>query len=76
MSENLSTYDYRVVKTDEGYSIYEVYYDQLGKPEAYSADPTLNFYCETVEGLKSELEIIKKAFDLFALELEDIGSTK
>ena len=66
-------WNYRTVKTKEGYSIYEVYYDENGKPIGTTKEPILDFYCKTPEDLMYELEVIKKAFESPPINDEDIG---
>ena len=67
------TWNYRIVKTDEGYSIYEVFYDDKGKAIATTKNPTLDFHVESVDGIKEELEIIKEAFNKSPLNMDEIG---
>ena len=67
-------WNYRVVKTVEGYSIYEVFYDDNGRPKATTENPTLDFYCDTPEGILNELDIIKRAFESSPLDMNEIGS--
>ena len=70
------SWDYRVVKTEEGYTVYEVFYDEDGNPVATTEKPALDFHCETPEGLMSELDVIRMAFESPLIDLEDIGSKK
>ena len=67
------TWNYRVIKTPVGFSVYEVYYDDAGLPIGTTADPVLDFFCDTPEGLIEELEIIRVAFDKPPLDQEEIG---
>ncbi len=70
------TWNYRVVKTEEGYSIYEVLYNEDGKPISCTENPILDFYCDSPKGLKHELNILKKAFKKPPLDLDNIGLNK
>lgn len=67
------SWNYRVIKSAEGYSIYEVFYDDNGNPDACTQEPIVDFYCETPEAIQFELDIIKKAFDKPVLNIEDFG---
>ncbi|MDD1608609.1 MAG: hypothetical protein LUQ18_08955 [Methylococcaceae bacterium] len=66
------TWNYRIIKTPEGFSVYEVFYDEEGKPVSTTVNPTLDFFCDTVEELLEELEIIKAAFDMPAIDINTI----
>ncbi len=66
------TWNYRVVKTAEGFSIFEVFYDDAGRPVGCTKRPTLDFFCETPEGILEEWEIIRAAFDEPALDMDSI----
>ena len=70
------SWNYRIVKTDDGYSVFEVYYDEMGRPTSYTAKPMLNFFCESPAGLLEELEILKRAFDADPLDESEIGTEK
>jgi hypothetical protein len=48
------SWDYRVVRTAHGYAIYEVYYDDGGRPEARTEDPASPFG-ETLEALVDDV---------------------
>lgn len=67
------TWNYRVVKTSDGYSVYEVFYNEAGEPSGCASKPTLDFFCDTREDLIGELEIIRHAFDSAALDISEIG---
>jgi hypothetical protein len=66
------TWNYRIVKTPEGFSVYEVFYDDNGSPVLTTVNPTLDFFCDTVDGLLEEIEIIKLAFDKPAIDIKTI----
>lgn len=69
------TWNYRVVKSEAGLSVYEVYYDKFGMPIATSAEPVLNFFCDTVEAIQYEItDRIMAALNEPILRIEDIGS--
>jgi len=70
------TWNYRIVKTAEGFSIYEVFYDESGRPISCTERPTLDFFCETPDGVLEELEVIKAAGDKPFLERDAIGKPR
>lgn len=70
------TWNYRLIKSDKGYSIHEVYYDANGKPIASTLNPIMDFYCESPEDLMYELDLIKKAFESPPIDENDIGRKK
>lgn len=55
-------WNYRVVSSEDGYSIHEVYYKADGSIEAYTLNP-VNSYGETAEELKADLEMMLAAFN-------------
>ncbi len=67
-------WNYRVLRTDEGYSVFEVFYDENEKPVGTTEKPILDFYCETPEDILHELEIIKDAFSSGVLDMKEIGT--
>lgn len=67
------TWNYRIVKSNEGFSVYEVFYDENGELNGITKDPILGFYCETPDDILEELEIIKKAIKEPILNIEDIS---
>jgi hypothetical protein len=70
------TWNYRVVRTAEGVSVFEIFYDEAGRPTGSAERPTLNFFCETEGGVLSELEVIRGAFELPTLSSSDIEGEK
>lgn len=68
------SWNYRVVKTavdgEESYGIHEVYYDEAGKPQMFSADPC-PVYSETLEGLQKEIARFEAALGRPALQESD-----
>jgi hypothetical protein len=68
------TWNYRVVKTQDGYSVYEVFYDDAGNPSGCTTNPILDFFCDTPEALLEELEIIRHAFETVPLDISEIGT--
>ena len=65
--------NYRILKTPKGLSIYEVYYDEDGKPISCTENPILDFHVDSEEDIKEEIKIIQKAFESPTLDLKDIG---
>jgi hypothetical protein len=66
------TWDYRIINTPEGFSVYEVFYDENGSPVLTTVNPTLDFFCDTVDKLLEEIAIIKWAFDKPAIDIKTI----
>lgn len=68
------SWNHRVVSTKEGLKIFDVYYNDLGRPIATNAIPS-TVYGETVEELREKLELLSEALRLPILEESEIGST-
>ncbi len=68
-------WNYRVVQTDQGFGVFEVYYDEAGHPNGTTQRPILDFYCETPEDLLYELGLVKAAFEEPPLDLASIGAS-
>lgn len=66
-------WNYRVVKTEEGFGVFEVFYDESGRPVGTTENPTLSFFCDSAEGVLAELEVIKEAWELPVIDMRDIG---
>jgi hypothetical protein len=66
------SWNYRVVRTDQGFGVFEVYYDETGHPHGRTMRPILDFYCDTPEDLLHELELIKAACEKPPLEMRSI----
>ena len=70
----MSTWNYRIVKTKgslyDEYEIREVFYDEIGNPTFCIDEPSCP-YGETIEELKEDYELMKKAFDKPVLNYED-----
>ncbi len=67
------SWNYRVVKTKQGYSVFEVFYDENGLPNGITEKPTLSFYCDSIEDLETEIELFKEACSSPAIEEQYIG---
>lgn len=68
------SWNYRLVKTEDGFGVFEVYYDDAGRPNGTSARPVFDFFCETPEAILHEIEVIKAAWDLPALDMDSSGT--
>jgi hypothetical protein len=68
-NQDLACWDYRIVNTEEGYGVFEVYYDRDGAIEGYSSFSLEGF---TPQELKVEVEEIQRAFSKPVLEAKDI----
>ncbi len=71
------SWNYRIVKTEKGHGLFEVYYEDSGKPYARSTDPVLNFYCDTQDELSEIIDMIKSSLhrNMTTLTDADIGIT-
>ena len=67
------SWNYRIVKTEQGHGVFEVYYEDSGKPYT-STDPVLNFYCDNQDEL---IDMIKSSLhrNMTTLADADIGTT-
>jgi hypothetical protein len=68
-------WSYRVVKTDSGFAVYEVYFDEAGKAVGIAEKPETR-WAETLEGLKEELEVLLEALNSPPIAIEDIPGDK
>ena len=66
------SWNYRVVRDDDGLRIFDVYYDEAGNPIGSNATPTY-VYGETVEDLREQMNLMLEALALPILEEKDIG---
>lgn len=69
----MSHWNYRVVRMKDDLRVYDVYYDDAGKPEARHEQPTY-LYGDTVEELREQLALIEEALAKPILGDEQIGS--
>lgn len=69
------SWNYRVVRKkfdkEEGYYIYEVYYDNRNKITMYSVEP-MYIYGASFEELKADLELYKEALNKPIIDWEDL----
>lgn len=56
-------WNYRIVKTEKGYGIFEVYYGTEGEPCGMTAEPIVGIYSDTPKELLLEIELIKNSLD-------------
>ena len=68
------SWNYRLLakeyKGDVYYQIHEVYYDDNGKPNGYTANP-ITIGSNDIEGIKWQLEEITKCLDKPTLSVKD-----
>ncbi len=67
------SWNYRVVRHEDHLRIYDVYYDEHGKPLGRHEDPTY-IYGESVESLREQIDWILKATSKPILEASDFPS--
>lgn len=68
------SWNYRVLENENGFGIYEVYYDDDGGINNISAAP-MEPYGETVEDLKWDMDAMNAAFDKPVLSFTDVVSS-
>ena len=56
------SWNYRIIKHGSWYGIRDVYYDENGKPDSWGVGPP-DVAASNLDSLKSELELILRAFD-------------
>ncbi len=66
------SWNYRIVKTEKGYGVFEVYYNDSGKPNGRAIAPALDFYCDTPDELIEIVELIKSSLEKNKAILTDI----
>jgi hypothetical protein len=67
------SWNYRVVRTEDGLRIFDVYYDDNGQPVGTHEQPTY-IYGASIEELRNQLALIKDALDQPILEAGSIGN--
>lgn len=66
------SWNYRVVRNEDGLRIFDVYYDESGKPIGSNAAPT-HVYGDSVDDLREQMNLMLDALALPILEKTDIG---
>ena len=69
----MSHWNYRVVRCGETLKVFDVYYDDAGRPNGRHRDPSF-VYGESMEDLREQLSMIEAALDLPILDDNDLGS--
>ena len=62
-----NSWNYRVLKRDDEYGVYEVYYDDSGMPHAMSEDP-IAITGENLEDIRNELNLILESLEKDVLD--------
>ena len=68
----MSASNFRVVETEKGFAIFQVYYDTLGKPCRKDAEPVFGQYSSSSCGLLDYIESIQLAFEKGTLKENEI----
>ena len=66
------SWNYRIVKTEKGYGVFEVYYDDSGQPNGRPLTPVLDYYCDSPDELIEIIELIKSSLEKNKVILTDI----
>lgn len=69
------SWNYRVVRGANDLRIFDVYYDESGRPIATHAAPAY-VYGETMDDLRAQLQLMNEALTLPILDEADIGTAK
>ncbi len=69
--DDITTWNYRILKRGEDYGIYEVYYDQAGIPKVKSVEPIAPA-AESLEELSNCLDLFFEALHKDVLEYETL----
>jgi len=64
-------WNYRVIKKDQQFAIYEVYYDDHGEPFAFTEEPC-HPYGESPEELAEDMGYFQEALTLPVLDYEEL----
>jgi len=68
----MSSWNYRVVRDQDGLRIFDVYYDDDGLPISTNAAPTY-VYGETLDALNAQLQLMLEALKRPVLDDAEIG---
>jgi len=68
----MSSWNYRVVKGANGLRIFDLYYDDAGRPTSTHATPSY-VYGETLEDLNAQLQLMNEALTRPVLDEAEIG---
>lgn len=74
----MSTWNYRIVSGDPDHTyvgIYEVYYDDAGRPFARTSDP-IGLFGDSVKELRADLSRVLEAFEKPVLSVDEIGANR
>jgi hypothetical protein len=67
-------WNYRVLKHSDGsFAIHEVFYDDRGKPDSCSEEPT-GFVGDSLEDLNGALDLARRGLQEAVLDYESFGS--
>jgi hypothetical protein len=69
------SWNYRIIKDNDGLRIFDVYYDEAGHPIATHAVPSY-VYGDTVDDLREQLALMSEALVLPILDENEIGNAK
>lgn len=68
----MSSWNYRVVRDADGLRVFDVYYDDAGRPIATNVAPT-HVYGVTLDDLNAQLQLIGEALTRPVLDEAEIG---
>jgi hypothetical protein len=67
------TWNYRVVRCEDGLRVFDVYYNEAGAAIGSGAAPA-HVYGETIEDLKDQFALMLEALEQPILEEDEIGT--
>ena len=64
----MTNQNYRIVKSDHGFSLHLIVYDSYGQPCSWSKTPEMGIYADSICELIDHIENIQLAFEKTSLD--------